>query len=127
MEEVSLEPHNHPRAARVPVNPKQSETDTSKSGKDAVFLDGNHSVEKVRQLRHEMGFFDHRYFFCPPESLWPELDKLDSENEVFIDMPNLPPTELTKIHELASQRRWHLTVTARAVPSDLGEAEIINL
>ncbi|MGE5552271.1 MAG: hypothetical protein ACM3ZC_17360 [Bacteroidota bacterium] len=94
---------------------------------DAVFLDGHHSEEAVRQLRHEMGFFDHRYLYCAPEALWPELERLDGEREIFIDMPDLPFGELHQLQRLARERQWHFTVTARSVPPDLQGAEVINL
>jgi len=92
----------------------------------AVFLDGHHSEEAVRQLRHEMGFFDHRYLPCTPQALWPELERLDDEREVFIDMPDLPVADLQEIQRLATEKDWHLTVTARSLPSGLEDAEIIR-
>ena len=97
------------------------------ASRDAVFLDGHHSEEAVRQLRHEMGFFDHRYLYCAPEALWPELERLDDGHEVFIDMPDLPLGELLQLQRLAGERAWHFTVTARTVPPELRDAEVIDL
>ncbi|MGE5599710.1 MAG: hypothetical protein ACM3XS_10055 [Bacteroidota bacterium] len=95
--------------------------------KSAVFLDGHHSAEAVRQIRHEMGYFEHRYLSCKPENLWPELARLHDEREVYIDMPDLPENDLRLLQQLAEANNLHLTVTARAVPHDLQNAEVINL
>ncbi len=92
----------------------------------AVFFDGHHGEEAVRQLRHEMGFFDHRYLSCTPQGLWPELARIDDEREIFIDMPDLPAADLREIRRLAAEKDWHLTVTARSIPSGLEDAEIIR-
>lgn len=93
----------------------------------SVFLDGHHSAEAVRQIRHEMGFFDHRYLACKPENLWPELDRLNDEREVYIDMPDLPERDLRQLQQLAAAKNIHLTVTAHMAPHDLLDAEVINL
>lgn len=98
-----------------------------KHGPQAVFLDGQHGEEVVRQLRHEMGFYDHRYLFCTPQALRPELSRLDGESEVFIDMPDLPAGIFEEIQQLAKDRDWHLTLTARSVPPGLENAEIIKV
>ncbi|NLG83504.1 MAG: hypothetical protein GX493_02600 [Firmicutes bacterium] len=93
----------------------------------AIFLDGRHSVEAVRQLRHEMGFFDHRYLPCSPNELRTELEKIEDAREIFIDMPDLPTEEILKLLQLAKKKNWHLTITARHVPAGLEEAEIVRL
>ncbi len=98
-----------------------------RASRDAVFLDGHHSEGAVRQLRHEMGFFDHRYFSCPPQSLWPELARLDDEHEVFIDMPDLPEEVLANLQQLAIEKNRHFTVTARSLPAGVRGAEVIRL
>lgn len=93
----------------------------------AIFLDGNHSVEAVRQIRHEMGFFDHRYLPCSPANLLSELEKIENEREIFIDMPDLSPDKMRELLRLAEDKDWHFTITARAVPEGLDGAEIIQL
>ena len=98
-----------------------------KANCDAIFLDGHHSEEVVRQLRHEMGFFDHRYLFCNPNGLWPELERLNGEREVFIDMPDLPDEDLANLQRLANEKDWRFTVTARVLPPGVSGAEVIHL
>jgi len=94
---------------------------------EAIFFDGHHSEEKVRQLRHEMGFFSHRYLHCTTSNLWPELERLGGEKEVFIDMPDLTPSALEEIQNVAQQKDWHITITARTVPLGLTNAEFVQL
>lgn len=97
-----------------------------KVGSQAIFLDGHHDQEVVRQIRHEMGYFDHHYLACPPENLWPELNKISDFREIFIDMPGLSGDEYAALGRLADERNWHLTLTARSMPSGLEDAEIIK-
>ena len=92
----------------------------------AIFLDGHHSVEAVRQIRHEMGFFDHRYLPCSPMDLRSELEKIENEREIFIDMPDLSVEAMHEILRLAEGKEWHLTITAHSVPAGLEKAEIIK-
>lgn len=93
----------------------------------AIFLDGHHSVEAVRQIRHEMGFFDHRYLPCSPADLRAELEKIEDAQEIFIDMPDLSAEQILDLLQLAKEKNWHLTITARHVPAGLEGAEIVRL
>ncbi len=97
-----------------------------KAGQNAVFFDCHHNPETVRQLRHEMGYFDHNYFSCSPKSLWPELAKLPDSREVFIDFPVMSKSDLERLQRLANERGGHFTITAREVPTVL-DAEIVVL
>ena len=92
----------------------------------AIFFDCHHTPEIVRQLRHEMGYFDHKYLSCSSENLWPELAKLDNACEVFIDLPDMTTADLERIRHMADEKGGHFTVTAREIPATV-EAEIIAL
>lgn len=98
-----------------------------KASPHAVFFDGRHNREAVRQLRHEMGYFDHHYLFCSPGALEPELAQLDGSKEIFIDMPELSGRELQEIRRLAEEKNYRLTLTATAVPEGFEDAEIIQI
>ncbi|MGE5529428.1 MAG: hypothetical protein ACM3X6_09855 [Patescibacteria group bacterium] len=93
----------------------------------AVFFDGHHDAEAVRQIRHEMGVQNHLYLAVSADMLWSELERLDGAREVFIDMPDLKEPDMRKLGSLARERNLHLTFTSSQPPGNLGEAEVVKL